>query len=239
MNPFHHAESSARKYGGVADDYFSVHSWFDESKSFLADFRHRALRHHAEGIFMAERLFGPTITNSQGRRVPTRFLGEQHVKEDLGRIPSVQDWFEWIAPQPWMLASGKRQPEAPDSAGNGALGLKPPAVVTVSVAGGVVQHVDVPARVRVVVQDYDVEGVAEEQLQTDAGGAGFVQACWEPEESCECELPGYFCCGVTGILAHLENGRAGSPQEVERCDQCQRYATDEEAYAKLSELGFV
>ncbi len=237
MNPFHHAESSARKYGGVAEDYLPVHQWFDESKSYLADFRHRALRHHAEGIFLAERLFGPTITNSQGRRVPTRFLGEQHVKEDLGRIPSVQDWFEWIAPQPWMLASGKRRHEASDSAGKGDHSLRSPAVVTVSVAGGVVQHVDVPAGVRVVVQDYDVDGVAEEQLQTDADGTPFVQACWAPDETCECELPGYFCCGVPGILAHLEDGRAGSPQEIQRCDLCQRYASDEAAYTRLVELG--
>ncbi len=32
----------------------------------VADFRHRALRHHAEGIFMAETIFGSTITH--GRR---------------------------------------------------------------------------------------------------------------------------------------------------------------------------
>ena len=50
---YHHALSSARKWGGAADDYIALHSWFDESKSITADFRHRALRHHAEGIFMA------------------------------------------------------------------------------------------------------------------------------------------------------------------------------------------
>ncbi|MCG8584117.1 MAG: hypothetical protein MI757_05340 [Pirellulales bacterium] len=106
MNPVHHAESSAQKYGGVADDYLDLHQWFDESKLLLPDFRHRALRHHTEGIFMAERIFGSTITNSNGRQVPTRFLGEQHVKEDLGRIPTVQDWFELIIPQAWMMKPG-------------------------------------------------------------------------------------------------------------------------------------
>jgi hypothetical protein len=29
-----------------------LHSWFDQSNSIAGDFRHRALRHHAEGIFM-------------------------------------------------------------------------------------------------------------------------------------------------------------------------------------------
>ena len=54
-HPLKHAESSARKFGGRAEDYLPIHNWFDESKAFLADFRHRALRHHAEGIFLCER----------------------------------------------------------------------------------------------------------------------------------------------------------------------------------------
>lgn len=101
-HPFHHAVSSTRKYGGKPEDYQAIHDWFDESKKMYADFRHRALRHHAEGIFMAERIFGTTIINSDGRPVPVRFIGEQHVKEDLGRIPSIQDWFENISPKRWM-----------------------------------------------------------------------------------------------------------------------------------------
>jgi hypothetical protein len=107
MNPYFHALSSAARYGGTADNYLPLHQWFDESKAFLPDFRHRALRHHAEGIFLAERIFGPTITSSLGREVPTRFLGEQHVMEDLGWIPTAQDWLTCIAPRPWMLKAGK------------------------------------------------------------------------------------------------------------------------------------
>ena len=101
-HPYHHAVSSSRKYGGKPEDYQAIHDWFDESKKMYADFRHRALRHHAEGIFMAERIFGTTIINSDGRPVPVRFIGEQHVREDLGRIPSIQDWFENISPKRWM-----------------------------------------------------------------------------------------------------------------------------------------
>ena len=81
-HPLTHAENSARKFRGKAEDYLAIHNWFDESKAFLADFRHRALRHHAEGIFMAERLFGIAIVNSDGNQVPVRYIGEQHVKED-------------------------------------------------------------------------------------------------------------------------------------------------------------
>lgn len=103
MHPYYHAVSSAKKYGGEPADYQAIHDWFDESKAHMADFRHRAARHHSEGIFMAERLFGTTITNSNGREVPVRLIGEQHVTEDLGHIPSLQDWLKHIEPQPWMM----------------------------------------------------------------------------------------------------------------------------------------
>jgi hypothetical protein len=101
-HPYHHALSSVRQWGGKVEDYLAVHSWFDESKAFLADFRHRALRHHAEGIFLCERIFGISITNAEGKVVPVRWIGEQHVKEDLGRIPAASDWLRCIRPEPWM-----------------------------------------------------------------------------------------------------------------------------------------
>jgi hypothetical protein len=36
-----------------------------------------------------------------------RFIGEQHVLEDLGRIPTVADWLGKIQPESWMLGRGK------------------------------------------------------------------------------------------------------------------------------------
>ena len=99
---YHHALSSARRWGGTPEDYLHVHTWLDSSKLILADFRHRALRHHAEGIWLAEQLHGVVITNSVGRQVPVRLIGEQHVLEDLGRIPSFADWVRCIRPEPWM-----------------------------------------------------------------------------------------------------------------------------------------
>ena len=102
---YHHAVSSARKWGGMPDDYLFLHSWMDSSKLILADFRHRALR-HAEGCWQAERLFGVTITNSAGRVVPVRAIAEQHIVEDLGRIPSFADWVRCIRPEPWMGRAG-------------------------------------------------------------------------------------------------------------------------------------
>ena len=101
-HPYHHALSSVKKWGGAVDDFIELHSWFDETKAIVPDFRHRAGRHHAEGIFLLERLFGVTITLSTGRIVPVRLIGEQHVMEDLGRIPSFADWVRCIHPEPWM-----------------------------------------------------------------------------------------------------------------------------------------
>lgn len=102
-HPLHHAQSSAQKFGGVPADYQRVHDWFDASKAHMAFVTHRALRHHSLGIFEAERVFGLSLRNSAGRDIPTRWIGEQHVKEDChGKIPSIADWFRKIPPETWM-----------------------------------------------------------------------------------------------------------------------------------------
>lgn len=56
---------------------------------------------------MAQQIFGHTITNSDGREVMVRYIGEQHVQEDLGRIPSINDWFRQIKIQDWMYGNRK------------------------------------------------------------------------------------------------------------------------------------
>lgn len=106
-HPHHHALSSVKKWGGDVSDYIPLHEFFDQSKSHMADFRHRAYRHHALGIFQLEQQFGRTITLSTGRVIPTRWVGEQHVKEDLGRIPTLADWLRCIRAEPWMSRSKK------------------------------------------------------------------------------------------------------------------------------------
>ncbi len=113
MHPYYHAVSSQQKHGGEWEDYIDLHSWFDASKQMVPNFRHRALRHHAEGIFLCETIFGVTITNSNGREIPTRVLGEQHVKEDLGRIPTLADWLMAIKPESWMMVRSKPEFEQP------------------------------------------------------------------------------------------------------------------------------
>ena len=101
-HPYHHALSSVRKWGGEIDDYLPIHQWFDETKRVMPDFRHRALRHHSDGIFLCEQIFGVTLSLSSGRIIPVRWIGEQHVKEDLQRIPTAADWLACLQPRSWM-----------------------------------------------------------------------------------------------------------------------------------------
>ena len=102
-NCYYHALSSVKKWGCKTEDYQPIHDWFDESKKISADFRHRALRHHAEGCFAAEKEFGVTITNSDGKKIPVRLIAEKHIVEDLGFIPSFSDWIKYIRHTEWMM----------------------------------------------------------------------------------------------------------------------------------------
>jgi hypothetical protein len=102
-HPLFHAQSSVCRFGGKPEDYQAIHDWLDATKETFCDFRHRALRHHSQGVFEAERLFGGAIRNSDGRLVPTGYIAEQHIKEDCGGIvPSVLDWLSRIRPKTWM-----------------------------------------------------------------------------------------------------------------------------------------
>lgn len=102
MKPHLHAEVSVRKFGGKASDYQEIHDFFDQTKSHFPDMRHRAILHSSFGIFLVERVFGISITNSDGKVVSVRDVGEQHVIDDTGRIPTIQDYliempfYDWL-----------------------------------------------------------------------------------------------------------------------------------------------
>ena len=102
-----HARSSARKYGGKAEDYIDIHEKMDSTKSAHAEVSHRCVFHSAFGIFIIEDIFGRTITNSDGKEVFVRDIAEQHVLEDLGFIPSLSDWLKEMPSQAWMAGARK------------------------------------------------------------------------------------------------------------------------------------
>ena len=94
MKPHLHATISAKKYGGTLEEYMPFHEFFDSSKAFIADGRHRLLLHNSWGIFMLAEKFGALYTNSIGKIVAVRDIGEDHVLQDLGRIPSIGEILE-------------------------------------------------------------------------------------------------------------------------------------------------
>lgn len=106
-HPLFHSISSVKKHGGHIDDYIKLHNWFDETKGSFPDMRHRALRHHSEGIFWLEQQFGTYITNSDGKMVPVRAIGEQHVLEDIGFIPTIADYLKEMNQAGWMYKPGE------------------------------------------------------------------------------------------------------------------------------------
>lgn len=93
MKPLHHSKISVKQHGGCIEDYQPIHDFFDQTKQCLPDIRHRALLHSSWGIFLVEQVFGAYITNSDGKEVSVRQLGEEHVIQDMGFIPTVEWWF--------------------------------------------------------------------------------------------------------------------------------------------------
>ena len=103
MHPYDHALSSARQQGGVPEAYLALHGWFDATKAAYCDFRHRALRHHREGIAEAEAVFGAAVDDGQGGLVPVERLGLQHLAEDGSIVPNAADWLGEIDPDALQL----------------------------------------------------------------------------------------------------------------------------------------
>ncbi|SDH18067.1 hypothetical protein SAMN05421505_11284 [Sinosporangium album] len=105
MNSYYHAQSCARHWGGVPEDYLPIHTFIDSSKQVIGDVRHRSLFHHTLGVFMCERIFGATITVHKKHtavEVPVRLIAERHILEDLGWLPSPADYIDGMPVKPWM-----------------------------------------------------------------------------------------------------------------------------------------
>lgn len=109
MKPFIHAKISAKRFGGTPDDYIAIHDFIDSSKACIPDIRHRALLHSAFGCFLVEKVFGHTLQNAEGKEVSTRDVAEYHIQEDLGFIPTVEDWLKELPIQLWMSGSKKKR----------------------------------------------------------------------------------------------------------------------------------
>lgn len=109
MKPLIHAKISVKRYGGCVEDYLHVHNFIDSSKVAMPDVRHRAILHSSFGCFLAEQMFGVYLVNSEGKEVSVRDIAEEHVQEDLGYIPTIENWLEELPLKPWMSGSMKRK----------------------------------------------------------------------------------------------------------------------------------
>ena len=96
MKPLDHAHRSVAKYGGTVGDYLPVHDFLDQSKAVHADMRHRALLHNSLGPFIVEQAIGNYITLEDGTIVSTRQVAEDHIMEDMGRIPNASEFLSLI-----------------------------------------------------------------------------------------------------------------------------------------------
>lgn len=109
MKPHLHARISAKQFGGKAEDYMAIHEFIDHSKAAVADVRHRAMLHSAWGIYVVSQVFGALLTNSDGKQVSVRDIAEEHVLQDLGFIPTMDDWLKEMPIQGWMSGTRKRR----------------------------------------------------------------------------------------------------------------------------------
>jgi hypothetical protein len=98
-----HSESSARRFGGVVEDYVAIHKFLDQSKLYIADWRHRALLHNTFGVSLCEQLFGDLYRRpSDGQMVATRTIAEVHILEDMNAILTPADFLREMPIRHWM-----------------------------------------------------------------------------------------------------------------------------------------
>lgn len=118
-----HSKNSVKRWGGDESNYQSIHEFIDSSKSHVPDIRHRALLHSSFGIYLVDQVFGymevlddqiikrPYIINRDNQKVSVKDIVEHHIIEDLGRIPTVQDYLSNMKKQVWMSGLGDKRLE--------------------------------------------------------------------------------------------------------------------------------
>lgn len=97
---------AVERWGGVADDYRAIIEFFDSARAYaLTDEKALWTLHNSFGIYVAEMVFGVTITNAAGKVVCVRTIGEDLVQARTGYIPSFGAILSRIRLTPWMRGS--------------------------------------------------------------------------------------------------------------------------------------
>lgn len=107
--PYIHALSSAKRFGGVPEDYIDIHELMDSSKACVSNNGHRVLTHNSWFVVtILPKVFGHQRRNSDGKAYNVKDVGEYHILEDykMRFIPTPQDYLEHLDVQPWMNNGG-------------------------------------------------------------------------------------------------------------------------------------
>ena len=85
MQPWWHATLTARQRGADWLDDLEIHEFVDSAKTACPDLRHRVVLHNRDlGVSLAEMAFP--------ERSECFHIVREHVRQDLGSIPSLLDW---------------------------------------------------------------------------------------------------------------------------------------------------
>lgn len=99
LNAYAHAQLSAKRRGGVPEDYLALHAFMDCTKELCADNRHRLLHNHWGIANVITPVFGHQLTNSAGRSINIKDMLEQdHLLPDFQNkfIPTLADFVNAI-----------------------------------------------------------------------------------------------------------------------------------------------
>lgn len=101
--PHIHSKNSAKKFGGKPEDYHDIHQLMDSSKASFSDARHRSITHNIWFcVMIIPRIFGEERINSDNKSYSPKDVAEMHCLEDMGMIPTVQDFLENMKLTDWM-----------------------------------------------------------------------------------------------------------------------------------------
>jgi hypothetical protein len=95
MNPIQHARVSARRRGGIPEDYVAIHALIDSTKMLCSDNRHRILHTFWAVQEIIIPIFGHTIKNSDGKEIDVKDICEKdHLLPDFQNryIPTLSDF---------------------------------------------------------------------------------------------------------------------------------------------------
>ena len=97
MNSIKHAQISARRRGGIPEDYIDIHQFIDSTKNLCSDNRHRIFHTMWAINEIVLPIFGHQISNSDGREVDVKDLCEKdHLLVDFRHrfIPTLSDFVD-------------------------------------------------------------------------------------------------------------------------------------------------